>query len=304
MDPYGEISLFEEIEVKSVLNKVKHHDDLFLTDYTVNPFIGCSYNCIYCYIHGSKYGGENTTNLRVKVNAHDVLSRQLKNRARKREYGVIGVGTATEPYLSLEGTLGLTLELLRIIYRFKFPVNVITKSKLVLRDLELLRKMDGNAILPPRHKGKLDHGTILTFSFSTVDHNLSRIFEPGASTVEERLETMQKFAEEGFLVGASLMPILPFLSDSREQLDELIGKVKEHGGEFVLVMGLTLYGDKPTDCKVRYYDTLEMYFPEAVPKTRRLFGDRSAPSHSYQRKLAELTEELASKHDIRTRILK
>lgn len=294
----------KEIEVKSVLNKVKHQDDWFLTDYTLNPFIGCSYNCIYCYIHGSKYAGEDTTTLRVKINAPDVLWKQLKNWARKKEYGVIGLGSSTEPYLPIEEELGLTRELLRIIYRFKFPVNVITKSTMILRDRELLRKIDEKAIIPERFEGKLDHGTILTFSFSTVDQSMAGIFEPEASTVEERLKTMQKFSEQGFMVGASLMPVLPFLSDSKEQLDEMIGKVKEHGAEFVLVAGLTLFGDKPQDCKVRYFNTLKKYFPEAVPGTHRLFGNRSAPSLNYQHKLVELYSKLAGEHDIRTRILK
>lgn len=294
----------KEIEVKSVLNKLKSSDDWFLTDYTVNPFIGCSYNCIYCYIHGSKYAGEDTTTLKVKVNAPDVLRRQLKNRARKREYGVVGLGSSTEPYLPIEEKLGLTRELLRIIYRFKFPVNVITKSTLVLRDLELLRKIDEKATIPTRLEGRLDHGTILTFSFSTVDPVLASIFEPGASTVEERLETMQKFSDEGFLVGASLMPVLPYLSDSRQQLDEMIGKVKGCGAEFVLVAGLTLFGDKPQDCKARYFNTMEEFHPEIVHETRRLFGDRSAPNPKYQHELLELSRELAGKHGIRRKILK
>lgn len=82
--------MVKEVKVKSVLNKLKKQDDWFLVDYTVNPFMGCAFNCIYCYIHGSKYGGEDTSVLQVKVNAPEVLRRQLKNRARKREYGFIG----------------------------------------------------------------------------------------------------------------------------------------------------------------------------------------------------------------------
>ena len=295
--------MVRNIKVKSVLNKLKRQDDWFLVDYTVNPFIGCAFNCVYCYIHGSKYGGENTDVLRLKINAPEILYRQLKNRARKREYGFIGLGSSTEPYPPLEKDLQITRELLKIIHRFKFPVNINTKSKLVLRDLDILKMIDEKAILPENLKGKLDQGVIVSFSFSTVDPVLASIFEPGASTVEERLETMQKFKEEGFLVGANLMPLLPFLSDSEEDLDKMIGKMKEYGAEFILVAGLTLFGDKPTDCKVRYYETLKKYFPEVIPETRRLFGNSFAPSRSYQHKLAKLSEKLALKHDIRTVIL-
>lgn len=290
------------VRVKSVLNKLKSQDDWFLLDYTVNPFMGCALNCTYCYIHGSKYGGEDTSVLQVKTNAPEVLYKQLKNRAQNGEYGFIGLGTSTDPYPPLEEEQELTRELLKIMYRFKFPVHVSTKSTLILRDLELLKKMDEKAILPTNLKGKLGHGVIVSFSFSTVDHQFASIFESGASTVEERLETMQMFSDEGFLVGANLMPVLPFLSDSEMKLDEMISKVKEYGGEYVLIAGLTLFGDKPSDCKVRYYETLEKYFPDLVPQTRRLMGNSFAPSRKYQYDLWKLSEKLAKKHNIRTRI--
>lgn len=295
--------MIKEIEVKSVLNKLKGQDDWFLVNYSVNPFMGCALNCVYCYIHGSKYGGEDTTTFQVKVNAPEVLYRQLKNRARKREYGFIGVGSSTDPYPPMEKDLQITRELLKIIYRFKFPVNVTSKSTLILRDLELLRKIDEKAILPPKLGNKLRHGVIVSFSFSTVDPVLAGIFEPGASTVEERLDTMQKFKDEGFLVGANLMPILPFLSDSEEELDKMIKQMKDHGAEFILVGGMTLFGDKPSDCRVRYLDVLKEHFPELVPKTQKLFENSFAPPLAYQHKLAKLTEKLASKYNIRTRIL-
>lgn len=295
--------MVKEIKVKSVLNKLRKQDDWFLVDYTVNPFMGCSFNCIYCYIHGSKYGGEKTAILQVKTNAPEVLYKQLKNRARKREYGFIGLGSSTEPYLPIEKNLKITRELLKIIYRFKFPVSISTKSKLVLRDMDILKKIDEKAILPSNLKDKLDHGVIISFSFSTVDPGLASIFEPGASAVEERLETMRKFADEGFLVGANLMPVLPFLSDSEEDLDKMIEEMKEHGAEFVFVAGLTLFGDKPSDCKVRYYKTLKKHFPEVISETRKLFGNSFAPSRAYQHNLAEISLKLAERHNIRTRIL-
>lgn len=292
-----------KIKVKSVLNKLKRPDNWFLVDYTLNPFIGCGFNCVYCYIHGSKYGGENTDILHVKANAPKVLYGQLKNRARKREYGFIGLGSSTDPYPPLEKDLKLTRELLKIIYRFKFPVNVTTKSKLILRDMELLKKMDEKAVLPKNLKGKLGHGVIVSFSFSTVDPLLARIFEPGSSTVEERLETMQKFKEEGFLVGVNLMPLLPFLSDTEEELDEMIGKIKEYGADFALFGGLTLFGDKPNDCKVRYYKILEEYFPEILEKTKRLFKESFSPPREYQMSLHKRSERICKKYGVKNRII-
>lgn len=292
-----------EIKVKSVLNKLKRSDNWFLVDYTLNPFIGCGFNCVYCYIHGSKYGGDNIDILHVKANASEVLYRQLKNRARKKEHGFIGLGSSTEPYTSIEEDLKITRELLKIIYRFKFPVNLTTKSTLILRDMELLKKIDETAIIPSQFKGKLEHGIIISFSFSTVNPRLAQIFEPGASTVEERLETMQKFKEEGFLVGVNLMPLLPFLSDTEEELDEMIGKIKECGADFALFGGLTLFGDKPNDCKVRYYKILEEHFPEILEKTKILFKESFFPPRDYHMSLHKRSERICKEYGVKNRII-
>jgi len=91
-----------EIEVKSILNKTKKRDSWFLDDYTVNLYSSCSFNCLYCYIRGSKYGENLATSISVKKNAIEVLDRQLFNRAKKEQYGFIVLSSATDPYLKIE----------------------------------------------------------------------------------------------------------------------------------------------------------------------------------------------------------
>ncbi len=102
------MELVREIKVKSVLNKQKHADDWFLSTCSINPYFGCSFNCVYCYTRGSKYGEHQCPDLAVKINAPEVLVRQLKNRARKREYGFMAFGSATDPYLPVENGLTIT----------------------------------------------------------------------------------------------------------------------------------------------------------------------------------------------------
>jgi DNA repair photolyase len=131
--------------VKSILNKHKRRDDWFLDDYSVNPYEGCSFNCIYCYIRGSKYGENMAKTLSAKVNSPQLLGKQLSRRARKGEYGIIAFSSSTEPYMPIEEKLKLTRKLLEIILKYKFPVHILTKSKLVLRDLDLLKEIDKNA---------------------------------------------------------------------------------------------------------------------------------------------------------------
>jgi DNA repair photolyase len=294
--------LVREIKVKSVLNKQKHADDWFLSGYSINPFSGCSFNCVYCYTKGSRYGEHQVPGLAVKINAPEVLVRQLKNRARKREYGFIAFGSATDPYLPVEKDLKITRELLMIILRFHFPMNLLTRSPLILRDLDILKKIGENAILPPDLEDKMDSGVVLSFSFSTTDKELARIFEPAAPSPRVRLETMKKCKEQGFRVGAIFMPLLPFLSDSEEHLDKMIKDAKDFGADFVMASGLTLFGDGPNDCKTRYYNVLGEHFPELVPKTQAIFGNSFAPSRKYQKELYIRLVKLLDKYQIRNRI--
>jgi DNA repair photolyase len=230
------------------------------------------------------------------------LVKQLKNRARKREYGFIAFGSATDPYLPVEKDLKITRELLMIILRFHFPVNLSTRSPLVLRDLDILKKIGEKAILPKELEGKMDTGVVLSFSFSTTDEDLARIFEPGAPSPQKRLETMEKCKEQGFRVGVLFMPLLPFLSDSEEHLDKMVKDAKDNGADFVMASGLTLFGDGPHDCKTRYYHVLEEHFPELVPKTKVLFGNSFAPSKKYQIDLYQKLIKVLDKYQMRNRI--
>jgi len=294
--------MVNEIQVKSILNKHKKRDDWFLDDYSVNPYSGCSFNCIYCYIRGSKYGENMAKTFSIKINAPELLEKQLSRRAKKGEYGIIALSSSTEPYMPIEEKLKLTRKLLEIILKYKFPVEVATKSKLVLRDLDLLKEIDKNAILPADLKPKLKHGAIISFSISTLDDKLAKILEPGAPKPRERLETMKKCKEEGFFTGVCFIPVLPFLSDSEEQLNETIKTVKEYGADFILVGGLTLFGKGPADCKTLYYKFLEKYHPELVPKYRSLYRIFFAPSKEYQRELEEKSKKVCKKYGIKNKI--
>ena len=295
--------MVNEIQVKSILNKHKKRDDWFLDDYSVNPYSGCSFNCIYCYIRGSKYGENMAKTLSAKINAPKLLEKQLSRRAKRGEYGIIALSSSTEPYMPIEEKLKLTRKLLKIILKYKFPVEIATKSKLVLRDLDLLKEIDKNAILPEDLKPKLKHGVIISFSISTLNDKLAKILEPGAPKPMERLEAMKRCKERGFFTGVCFIPVLPFLSDSEEQVEETIKTVKEYGADFIFVGGLTLFGKGPTDCKTLYYKFLEKYHPELVPKYKSLYRIFFAPSKEYQKELEEKSRRLCEKYGIKNRII-
>lgn len=179
-------------EVKSILNKHKKRDSWFLDDYSINPYEGCGFNCTYCYIHGSKYGENLAEKIVIKKDAASILVKQLANRARKNEFGFIAVGSATDAYVQVEEEIRLTKELLEVILKHRFPVFISTKSELIKRDIDLLKQIDANAILPEDLKQNPGRGVVISFSFFTLDEKLAKQIEPGAPPPQKRLETLKK----------------------------------------------------------------------------------------------------------------
>jgi len=145
---------------------------MVLDDYSLNPYEVCAFNCVFCYIRDSKYGENMEKVLSVRVNACQLLEKELLRRARKGEHGFIAISSSTEAWQPIEEKYQLTRKLLKIILRYRFPVHVLTKSKLVLKDVDILRKIDEKAILPRDLRNKLTHGALITFSLSTLDEKL------------------------------------------------------------------------------------------------------------------------------------
>ncbi|MEX0569543.1 MAG: radical SAM protein [Candidatus Njordarchaeota archaeon] len=291
--------MVEEIKVSSILNKHKKRDDWFLDDYSINPYKLCQFNCVYCYIRGSKYGENMGERIAAKINAVNVLSKSLRLRARKKEYGFIAVSSATEPWQPIEEKYRLTRGCLEVIMRYRFPVHVMTKSKLILRDIDLIKKIDMNAILPADLKNKVKHGALVTFSISVLDKSIAKIFEPGAPSPEERIDTLQKIKEEGLSVGIAFIPVLPFISDSMEQLEEMIKISKDVSADYVFVGALTLFGFG----KRIYYSLIEKYFPELLAKYKKLYGVHNYPSKQYQRSLEAKAKKFCAKYGVKYKII-
>ena len=295
--------MVNQINVKTILNKSKKRDDWFLGNYTLNPYAGCSMACIYCYTRGSKYGGEYGSDVSVKLNAVPILKKQLKNSIKRNERGIIIVGSAADAYPSVEKDLTLTREMLGIIKRYKFPIHILTKSKLILRDMDVLNGIKEVAMLPAELVGKLENGVIISFSFSTLDEKLAKIIEPGAPSPIERLETMKKYSDAGFKTGIVNMPTLPFLSDSNNEIETIVKNAKKYGAYYILHAGLTLYGDAPDDCNTLYFNFLKENYPDLLPEYEKLFKGSIASSKRYQNDVATRFGEISSRYNIKNRII-
>ena len=289
-------------EVRSILNKHKKRDSWFLDDYSVNPYEGCGFNCTYCYVHGSKYGEDLAEKIVIKKDAAAILDKQLGNRAKRNEFGFIAVGSATDAYMQVEEEIGLTKELLQVILKHRFPVFISTKSELIKRDLDLLKQIDENAILPEDLKQNPGRGVIISFSFSTLDEKLAKQIEPGAPGPQKRLEALKFFSDNGFLCGVNAMPLLPYISDTEEEIERIVAAAKQYGANYILIAGLTLFGNDEGDSKKLVFRFLRDYYPDRLEKYEKMYESVYYSSWQYQQELKKRGEALCEKYKIKNSI--
>jgi DNA repair photolyase len=293
-----------EILVKSILNKTKRRDPWFLDDYTINPFSACSFNCLFCYIRGSKYGEHMEEKLSIKSNALEVLDKQLMRRARKNQYGIIVLSSATDPYLQIEKDTQLTRQILQLILQYRFPLHIITRSDLVVRDFDLLKEINEKAILPDDLASTLGHGAIITFSFSTIDDAVQKIFEPGATPATRRLEAVKQSLISGFHTGISLMPLLPYITDTPEYLTKMLTTFKEINVNYILSASLTLFGNNPSNSKPLVFGAIRKHYPELEEQYSKLFSYGFQPPKWYRDIVDKRTSSLCQQFGIRRNIMR
>lgn len=222
-----------EIEAKSILRKHKKIDSWFLSAYGMNLYRGCTHNCVYCDGRAEGYyvEGEFGKNIVVKVNALDVLGREL-NPNRKRTplrpgYIMVGGGVG-DSYQPVEENYQLTRKTLALLCEKRLPVHILTKSILVKRDVDILKKINEQS------------KAIVSFSFSSTDETISRIFEPGVPSPQNRLETISFFKDNGIACGMFLLPVIPFITDRKDVMEKTIKDAKEIGVDFIIFGGMTL----------------------------------------------------------------
>ena len=291
-----------EIQSKTILNKTKKRDHLFLGDYTLNPFSGCSFNCLYCYIRGSKYGEHMEDKLAIKINAPELLEQKLRSLTKKEKYGFIVFSSATDPYLQFENDLQLTRQLLEIIAHYRFPVHIITKSEMIHRDVDVLTRIKENAILPEDLRDKVKGGCVISYSFSTIDDDVAKIFEPGAPAPSTRMKSIEKLLELDFCTGISFMPLLPYISDTGEKLEEAFTLFSNMRVNHIFPFSITLFGTERGDSKPMVMRAIEKYYPHLLSRYHKLFDTRDEMPSYYFIAFQKKMQELLHKHNLKDRI--
>jgi len=268
---------YREEPCRSALNRVRGMP----FSWSLNPYMGCAHRCTFCYVRafearadrpsGMEYG----SSIRVKTNVAEVLRRELARPSWSREQ--VAIGAATDPYQPAEGRYRLTRACLVELAAALTPFSLITRGPLVWRDADVLqdaaRRVDVSVHV----------------SLPTLDQEVWRTTEPGTAPPGRRLEIVRRLADAGIAVSVSLAPILPGLSDRREQLEEVVRAARAAGARSIWANLLYL---KP-GTREHFLDALARDFPEQVERYERLYAGRAYLPTSVSEPVRATVRELA-----------
>ncbi len=256
-----------------------------LTPTAMNLYRGCLHGCIYCDSRSKCYQMQHDfEDIEVKENALELLEAALK---RKRRPCMIGTGAMTDPYIPIEKELRLMRGALELIERHGFGAAVQTKSTLVLRDLDLLQRIN--------EKTK----AVVQMTLTTWDDDLCRVIEPNVSLTSQRFEALKRFRDAGIPTVVWLSPLLPFINDTEENITGLLGMCAEAQVKGVICfgMGLTLREGN----REYFYQQLDRHFPGLKGEYIRRYGTQyEVPSPNSRRLMAlfhSLCDEMGIMHD-------
>ncbi len=236
----------KEVVAKSILSAKNN----------MNVYRGCTHGCIYCDSRSECYGMTYTfEDIEVKANAAELLDKAL---AKRRSKCVVTTGAMTDPYLPLESKLGNTRKCLEVIEKHGFGAAVLTKSDLVLRDIDILSRINQKA------------KSVLQMTLTTYDEELCKIVEPNVATTKRRFEVLKAFGEEGIPTVVWLTPILPFINDTEENVLGILNYCKEAGVKGILTFGIGMtlrYGNREY-----FYKKLDEHFPGVKAQYMKAYG--------------------------------
>jgi len=270
---------------KSLLNRCISNRAMPFT-WTINPYRGCEFACKYCYARYThefmemRDGVEFERKIYVKQHAAELLRQELK---RVKQDESIALGTATDPYQPAERRYEVTRGILEEFARHRgFDLGIVTKSNLIVRDVELLKTV-------ARANKVSVHVTV-----TTLDTELARILEPRAPRPDLRIDAVRELAQAEIRVGISCSPVIPGITDSPDDLEALVRTAAEAGADYVFANPLFL---KPCSAAV-FLPFLEQNFPQLVESYRQRYQDRAFLPPAYGKRLSQLISRLREKYKL------
>jgi DNA repair photolyase len=254
--------------------------------WTINPYRGCEFACKYCYARYThefmemRDGIEFEQKIYAKQHAAELLRQELR---RVKPGEEIAMGTATDPYQPIERKLEISRAILQEFRRHSgLELGIVTKSALVVRDIDLLQEISRN-----------NHVTV-NLTVTTTDAELARILEPRAPRPDLRLEALKKLREAGVRAGVICAPVLPGITDSPKQLEAVVRAAARAGASYIYANPLFL---KPCSAAV-FLPFLREHFPQLVADYERRFKERAFLPAAYRKRISELIGRLREKYGI------
>lgn len=248
----------------------------------MNLYRGCSHGCIYCDSRSNCYRMlHDFEDIEIKENAVELLEETLK---RRRKKCMVGTGSMTDPYIPLELKIKNVRKALDLVYKYGFGFTLITKSDMILRDLDLLKKINEKA------------KCVVQITLTTYDEDLCRKIEPNVSTTQKRFKVLKKLRDAGIPTVVWLCPILPFINDTAENINGLLDyciEAKVHG-IICFGIGMTLREGS----REYFYQQLDKLFPHMKERYIHTFGNRYEIVSPNNRRLMELFHKKCSQHGI------
>ncbi|MDU5111990.1 MAG: radical SAM protein [Clostridium sp.] len=262
------------IPAKSIISNYKENNEWFGGNYNMNIYKGCCHGCIYCDSRSDCYGIEDFDRVRVKENSINLIEKDLKS---KRKKGVVSTGAMSDPYNPFEKKFLLTRKALELIDKYNYGAAIDTKSDLITRDIDVLKRIK-------------EHSPVLCkITITTADDELSKKIEPNVSLSSERFKAIKELSDAGIYTGILLMPILPFINDTEENIISIVRKAKENGAKFIYpAFGVTLRSNQ----RMHFFDKLDKEFPGIKERYIREFQNNYMCSSPKGRELYKIfTEE-------------
>lgn len=248
----------------------------------MNIYRGCLHGCIYCDSRSKVYNmNHDFEDIEIKINSLEILRKFLRNKNKKV---MIGTGSMSDPYMPIERELGMIRESLELIYKYGHGFTCITKSDLILRDLDLIKKIN--------EKTK----AVVQMTLTTSDEELCKKIEPNVCTTKERVKVLRKMNKENIPTIVWLCPILPYINDNEENINKIIDYCIETNVKGIICfgMGLTLREGN----REYFYRKLEQEFPRLKEKYKRRYKYKYALNSPNNKELMELFHKRTDEHNI------
>ena len=271
----------ETVPAKTIITKNKD-TFWFGSDYNMNLYRGCCHGCIYCDSRSDCYHVEDFDRVRAKENALMTVRDDLRRKVKK---GVVGSGSMSDAYNPFERTELLTRHSLELLDAFDFGVSMLTKSDLILRDIDLYQSI-------------AEHSPVnCMVTITTASDELSKKLEPGVPSSSERFQAVNELSKAGLFTGVVMTPVLPFLEDTRENILSMVRMSAEHGARFLYpMMGVSLRDGQ----RNFFYEKLDEIFPgqNLSLKYQKRYGSRYGCYSSKAKSLYELLAVECEKNGI------